>query len=316
MEPSRLAVQIVEIDEETAGQRVDNFLSRELKGVPRSRIYRLLRRGEVRVNGGRVKPSTRLQTGDKLRLPPVRMATPRKAGAAPRWIEETVRNSIIYEDPRMYVVNKPAGIAVHGGSGISQGLIEVMRKLYPDEKSLELVHRLDRDTSGCLMVARRRSALRELQRALRDRQDLHKYYLAVVHGRWPKRKTRVALPLAKNLLQSGERISRVAAEGKPSLTHFEVLATNGEFSLLLAEPVTGRTHQIRVHCAQSGHPVVGDSKYGDLEKNKAARKLGYRRMMLHAWRLEIPVEDGSVKVEAVLDESFSKIKKYIENNMI
>lgn len=319
MEPSKPVVQIVEIDEESAGQRVDNYLVRILKGVPRSHVYKLMRRGEVRLNGRRVRANSRLQPGDRLRLPPVRTSSTQDRGDVPGWLAKKLNNSIIYKDNRMFVLNKPAGVAVHGGSGVSAGVIEAMRKLHPDEKSLELVHRLDRETSGCLMIARRRSGLRQLQQALRDKRQLHKYYLVVVHGRWPSAAREVTMPLSKNLLQSGERISRVSADGKPSLTRFRILATSDDYSLLEAEPVTGRTHQIRVHCACSGYPVVGDPKYGRADLDKPLRKLGYNRMMLHASRLVLPpTSEGAapIMVEARPDDQFVKFKKFIKNNKL
>lgn len=318
MEPNRPAVQIVEIDEENGGQRVDNYLCRELKGVPKSHIYKLLRRGEVRLNGGRIKASTRLTAGDSLRIPPIRMRQ-RGAPEASGWLQTKLEESIIYEDKVMLVLNKPAGIAVHGGSGISAGVIEGLRARRPDDKHLELVHRLDRDTSGCLMIAKRRSALRFLQGELRSKTRLRKHYLVIVHGRWSKRRQQVDAPLEKNTLKSGERISRVNADGKACLTRFELLATNGEFSLLAAEPVTGRTHQIRVHCAIMGHPVVGDAKYGDEDKDKQVRARGFKRMMLHARRLEIPpmADDGEMLVvEAAPDAAFQELADYIKTNKL
>lgn len=331
MEPSVPKVQIIEIDEESVGQRIDNYLHRELKGVPRSHIYKLLRRGEVRLNGGRIKASTRLQAGDRLRLPPVRTSQGVEHRDTPEWIAQKIVNSIIYKDNRMLIINKPAGVAVHGGSGISGGVIEVLRRLYPKEKALQLVHRLDRETSGCLMVARRRSSLRLLQTALRERQMLHKYYRVIVHGQWPVDLTSVKVALVKNTLQSGERYSRVSGEGKASRTRYQLLATDGNFSLLQAEPVTGRTHQIRVHCAHSGHPIVGDPKYGDSLLDKPVRQMGHKRMMLHAYRLEIssladgdaPLDtpfdtpfDAPLIVEADAGEAFSIFAKYIKNRQL
>jgi 23S rRNA pseudouridine955/2504/2580 synthase len=301
----RTAVQFIEIDADYAGQRIDNYLFRELKGVPKSRVYRILRRGEVRLNGKRVKPDRKLSAGDTLRIPPVRMGDEKSASRPGHAMIDKVLKSIIYEDNLIFILNKPAGIAVHGGSGISAGIIETLRQLKPEERGLELVHRLDRDTSGCLMVSRRRSALRKLQAALREKtaqnqesEGMHKFYTVIVSGKWPRRKTLVDLPLTKNMLASGERVSRVAADGRPSVTRFRLLATAGELSLLEAEAVTGRTHQIRVHCAASGYPVLGDEKYGGLAA---------ARMMLHASRLVIPnwgEEGQTLELEAPEDAAF------------
>ena len=299
-------MQLVEIDADGAGQRVDNFLLRVLKGVPRSRIYRLLRKGEVRVNGGRVGPDRKLTAGDKVRIPPVRTGTVSPT-APSAGLLQTLRDAITFEDERILVVNKPAGLAVHGGSGISAGLIETLRQLLPEERSLELIHRLDRDTSGCVMVAKRRSALRLLQAQLREKTGLAKFYLVVVHGRWVDgARSRIDLPLTRNLLRSGERISRVAVDGKPSTTLIRVLATSDSLSLLEAQPITGRTHQIRVHCAASGFPVVGDQKYGVPDRDRVLPG-GVPRMMLHARRLVIPSwEEGgpAIEIEAGLDAAY------------
>ncbi len=290
-----------EIEAEFAGQRVDNYLLRELKGVPKSRIYRIVRKGEVRVNGKRVKPDTRLQTGDLLRIPPVRISegTPSRN----TYLENSIDKTILYESKVMLIINKPAGVAVHGGSGISAGVIEALRQVRPDEPHLELVHRLDRGTSGCLMIARKRSYLKLLQSELHRKAQLKKYYLVVTHGHWPARQHYVNAPLQKNLLASGERISRVQEDGKASITQFEVLDRGAQLSLLRAFPVTGRTHQIRVHCRYVGHPVVGDEKYGFAEED---RKQGAQRLMLHASRLEIPAlgDYPAVSVDAPPDDQF------------
>ena len=265
------------------GQRLDNFLLRELKGVPRSRVYRLLRRGEVRVNGGRAKPDYRLAADDLVRLPPIRDAADPDAAPArvPDSLQTTVRDSLIHEDERILAFNKPAGLAVHGGSGLSFGLIEALRALRPDEP-LELAHRLDRDTSGCLIVARTRAALRELHALLREGQ-VEKHYSALVAGHWELGRKKIDAPVLTNARQGGERMVRVHSEGKAAVSiftpreHYRDLA-----SLMDVEIHTGRTHQIRVHAAFAGHPVAGDEKYGQREFNARMREFGLKRMFLHS----------------------------------
>jgi 23S rRNA pseudouridine955/2504/2580 synthase len=266
-----------------AGQRLDNFLLRELKGVPRSRVYRLLRRGEVRVNGGRAKPDYRLAADDLVRLPPLRatpagVATP---GRVPDSLQAIVRDALIHEDERILVFDKPPGLAVHGGSGLSFGLIEALRALRPEEP-LELAHRLDRDTSGCLIVARTRESLRELHRLLREGQ-VEKHYTALVAGRWRLGRKRIDAPVLTNVRQGGERMVRVHAEGKSAISIFDPREHYRDLaSLMDVEIRTGRTHQIRVHAAFAGHPVAGDEKYGLREFNTRMREFGLRRMFLHA----------------------------------
>lgn len=265
------------------GQRLDNFLLRSLAGVPRSRVYRLLRRGEVRVNGKRKQADYRLTADDEVRLPPVR--EPRASEAAPRAVPDAllaaVRDAIVHEDERILVLNKPAGLAVHGGSGLAFGAIEALRALRPSEP-LELAHRLDRDTSGCLLVARTRPALRMLHALLRE-GEVEKHYTALVAGRWRLGRKTIDAPVLTNLRQGGERVVRVHAEGKIAISvfapqrHFRELATLMDVAIQ-----TGRTHQIRVHAAFSGHPIAGDEKYGDREFNSKLRGLGLRRMFLHA----------------------------------
>jgi 23S rRNA pseudouridine955/2504/2580 synthase len=307
-------VRIVDVHTDHSGQRVDNFLIRELKGVPKTRIYRIIRKGEVRVNGKRVSVSTRLAAGDKLRIPPIRTSTQQSTMSPAKNIEKT----IIYDSKVMLVINKPAGLAVHGGSGISSGVIESLRLLAPRD-NLELIHRLDRDTSGCLMVARNRRYLRGVQAALQEKSVLKKLYLAVVHGRWPARKARIDAPIVKNTLKSGERMSKVAADGKESSTGFRVLASCGEYSLLEVEAITGRTHQIRVHCQYAGHPIVGDRKYGnEVDDQLVKQRHGSSRLMLHAHRLHIPaIEDSpAVDVEAPPDGSLKKLMDYIEQHNV
>ena len=293
------------VGEGDAGQRVDNYLLRHLKGVPRTRIYRILRRGEVRVNGSRVKPSNRLAEGDLVRIPPVRVAA-RDAGpvAVPG-----LESNILHEDDLLIVLNKPAGLAVHGGSGIRAGVIEGLRALRP-KAELELVHRLDRETSGCLLVAKRRSFLRRVHALLRDQRGMHKEYVAVVAGRWPD-VDMVDRPLSTWVRGGGERRGRVDHEsGKPSRTRFSVERVGAGMTLVRAEPVTGRTHQIRVHAASEGCPVIGDLKYGDDARNARAREeFGVRRMLLHAERVTVnePETGYTLEVHAPLDESMRSV---------
>ena len=315
------SVQIVEIDADSEGQRVDNVLVRLLKGVPKSRIYRIVRKGEVRLNGGRVKAETRVKGGDRLRIPPVRMADPDEPVRMPDKIIKILSNSIIYEDDRMLIVNKPAGLAVHGGSGITSGVIEGLRQLRPQERSLELVHRLDRGTSGCLMIAKKRSHLRRLQALLRSKSEgentsFEKHYIAVVHGRWSKRRQHVDLPIRKDTLKDGSGVCIVAADGKPSLTEVDVIRQNESYSLLAVRPITGRTHQIRVHCRHLKHPVVGDDKYGNELLDSQLKMLhGYDRLMLHAAELQIPGFDKgekAIRVRAEPDEAMLNLINSIQ----
>ena len=278
---SRPQVRQVEIAAEDEGQRVDNFLLRELKSVPRSRVYRILRRGEVRVNGKRVKPEYRLAAGDRLRVPPVRLDLQPKERRAPDSLREIVRNAIVHEDRELLVINKPAGLAVHGGSGLDFGVIETLRADRPQE-SLELVHRLDRETSGVLLVARRRSSLRALHALMREGL-VQKRYLALVAGQWPHGKAHIDVPLKTRQLQSGERIVRAQQGGKEALSVFAPVEFYGKLATLVEVDLkTGRTHQIRVHALHAGHAVAGDDKYGDRDFNRQMRELGLDRMFLHA----------------------------------
>ena len=297
-------VRMVQIDEGSDGQRIDNFLLKTMKGVPRSRIYRCVRKGEVRVNGKRVKAEQRLVLGDEVRIPPVRMSNNEVASASDGLLHRLER-ALLYEDDYLMILNKPTGLAVHGGSGISLGAIEALRQLRPNARYLELAHRLDRDTSGCLMVCKKPSILKKIQKLLHSKDQLEKHYLCIVHGKWSKRKQQVNLPLVKNVLASGERISRVQADGKRSVTEYSVLEQSATMTLLAARPVTGRTHQIRVHCAASGHPIIGDTKYGDGDKQP--------RLMLHAHRLVLPVIDQfpGLDIEAPVDEYFRKLSSQI-----
>lgn len=279
------APQLVQVDAESAGQRIDNFLLRILKGVPRSHLYRVMRRGEVRVNKGRVKASHRLQTGDLVRIPPLRTAPPEAPGRAPETQLARLDRAVLYEDDRLLVIDKPSGLAVHGGSGLSYGLIESLRQLRPGHE-LELVHRLDRDTSGCLVISKRRSALRELHRLIRE-GAMDKRYLALLVGELARPELLVDAPLKKNVLHSGERLVQVDPDaGKPARTRFrrlrQCVLDEQPFTLAEAQLITGRTHQIRVHAAHLGTPLAGDPKYGDESANRALKAAGLSRLFLHA----------------------------------
>jgi len=301
-------VQWLTVDEDMAGQRVDNFLLARLRGVPRSIVYRVVRKGEVRVNKGRVKPDTRLQAGDVVRIPPiVQQARPELPKPGDR-VQGVVEAAVVFENNDMLVVNKPSGIAVHGGSGLSFGLIEVLRSSRPQAKFLELVHRLDRDTSGLVMVAKKRSALRFLQDELRHKR-MRKHYHALVVGDWPDNVTRVSEPLLRYEMPNGERRVRVSPDGKESLTLYRCLRRFEGYSLVQASPVTGRTHQIRVHSAWAGHPIAGDDKYMDDASLKAFRAIGGERLMLHARALEftLPGTEEAMFLEAPYDSAFTKL---------
>ncbi len=283
------------------GQRIDNFLLNVLKGVPRSYVYRILRKGEVRVNKGRIKASYRLKVGDMVRVPPVRVAERTQARPAD-WVLEQLSNAVLYEDKRLIVLNKPSGIAVHGGSGLNYGVIEALRVLRPDEHQLELVHRLDRDTSGCLILAKRRSALRRLHELLRT-DGVDKRYLALVEGEWSSDRADVKAPLLKNTLKGGERVVRVDPEGKAARTKFRVRERFPGYTLVEAKLLTGRTHQIRVHLSHLGTPILGDEKYGDAEANRRIRKMGLKRLFLHAesLRFRMPDDEQDTCVNAPLE---------------
>jgi 23S rRNA pseudouridine955/2504/2580 synthase len=300
-------VTLHSVDEEYAGQRLDNFLLRLLKGVPKSRIYRLLRKGEVRVNKGRVKPDTRLNAGDVVRIAPVRVSQQVSECPSSQFRNRLKRN-IVFEDDALIVINKPSGVAVHGGSGVSFGVIEALRAEMPNLKYLELVHRLDRDTSGCLMLAKSRAVLISIQRAFQE-NTVDKKYCALIKGQWPKGKTMINAPLKKNQLSSGERMVRVDSSGKPSVTHFKVTDKFKDANLLEISLETGRTHQIRVHCQFSNQPIAGDEKYGDRQFNESMRDIGLRRLFLHAKSLSFkhPLSDDWVQVSADLPDELSSV---------
>ena len=299
-------VMIISINEDQAGQRLDNFLIARLKGVPKSKIYNVIRKGEVRVNKGRIKPEYKLMAGDSIRVPPIRTAEAGTEAKASHQMMSLLSKSILFEDDGLLVINKPPGLAVHGGSGITLGLIETLRQMRPEARHLELVHRLDRDTSGCIMVAKKRSYLRHLQAALREKSagagGITKVYQALVIGDWPKRVHQVNAPLLKTEVAGGERVVRIHPEGKPSLTEFKLLQRFDGFSLIEARPITGRTHQIRVHAQYAGCALVGDEKYGSDEVNEAMRGQGIKRLFLHASSLSfyLPESDVITRVDAPL----------------
>lgn len=296
-------VQLFTVSEDEEGQRLDNYLVTRMKGVPKSAVYRVIRKGEVRVNKGRAKPDRRLVSGDVVRVPPLRLADSQPVAAPGQSLIQHLQQSILYDAGGLLIVNKPAGLAVHGGSGISLGLIEALRQMPGHIGFLELIHRLDRETSGCVMIARKRSVLKYFQDALRERAGVQKTYLALVQGKWPKNTPVVDVPLKRFVQNNGERIVRVNDEGKPSLTRFEVMESFPEATLMRAFPVTGRTHQIRVHALHKGCPLVGDEKYGDTALDQQLRELGSRRLFLHAAKLELTLPDGAtLEVESPLPD--------------
>ena len=299
------AVRTIEVGPDRDGQRLDNALVALLKGVPKAHIYRLLRTGQVRVNGRRVKPDTRLAAGDALRIPPVRMATRPEAGVPPRAMLEAVQCAVIFEDRDFLAIDKPAGIASHGGSGIAFGAIELLRAARPEEH-LELAHRLDRDTSGVLVFARSRRGLTGVQALIRD-AETKKQYLCLMTGTLARAKFDVNVPLRKSVLAGGERMVRVDDAGKPALTFFRQVERYPDCSLVEATLATGRTHQIRVHAAHAGHPLAGDPKYGDRDANKRFRALGLDRMFLHAARFEFELGERAYSFSAPLPDDLRQV---------
>ncbi len=305
-------VRLVRVPDERDRQRLDNFLLGQLKGAPRSIIYKIVRSGQVRVNGGRAKPDTKLKAGDEVRIPPVRLAEEGEPKVAPKGLLDRLAASVVFEDAAILALNKPSGIAAHGGSGVSFGVIEGLRALRP-EASIELVHRLDRDTSGVIVLAKKRSALLELQALMRGGEDDEgpgKRYLALLVGRVPDGTITVDAPLRKSVLQGGERMVRVDPEGKPSVSHVKVLERRGGHSYCEIRIETGRTHQIRVHAAHIGHPVAGDPKYGNKEANKRlAEQVGLKRLFLHAASMAFALDGGRTPylVTAPLSEELREV---------
>ncbi|MFP1907760.1 23S rRNA pseudouridine(955/2504/2580) synthase RluC [Lonsdalea quercina] len=315
MKTENPSVQFLTVSDEEAGQRIDNFLRTKLKGVPKSMIYRILRKGEVRINKKRVKPEYKLLDGDLIRIPPVRTSEREEAQVSTGLAKvSALVDCIIYEDDYLLVLNKPSGTAVHGGSGLSFGVIEGLRALRPEARFLELVHRLDRDTSGVLLVAKKRSTLRALHEQLRSK-GMQKDYLALVRGQWQSHCKVVQAPLLKNILQSGERIVRVNSEGKPSETRFKVEERFEHATLVKASPVTGRTHQIRVHTLHAGHPIAFDDRYGDRDFDGQLAGTGLKRLFLHAQALkfEHPNTGETLRVEAPLDGELRRCLQVLRN---
>ncbi|AXF75444.1 23S rRNA pseudouridine(955/2504/2580) synthase RluC [Erwinia tracheiphila] len=316
MKTNTPVVQKVTISADEAGQRIDNFLRTQLKGVPKSMIYRILRKGELRVNKGRVKPEYKLEAGDEVRIPPLRVAEREEEAVSPKLAKvAALDGAILFEDDHLLVLNKPSGTAVHGGSGLSFGVIEGLRALRPDARFLELVHRLDRDTSGILLVAKKRSALRSLHEQLREK-GMQKDYLALVKGQWPSHLKTVQTPLLKNILQSGERVVRVSSEGKPSETRFKVEERYAYATLVKASPVTGRTHQIRVHTLHAGHPIAFDDRYGEKSFDMQLAGSGLKRLFLHALALRFthPATGEVMRVKAPLDDELKGCLQALRKN--
>lgn len=301
-------VQFIEINDDNNDQRVDNFLMSKLKGVPKSRIYKILRSGEVRVNKGRVKPSHRLKATDIVRIPPVYIDEQQTASIPERLIEE-INQNILFENDDVLVINKPAGLAVHAGSGIAFGVIDILRAKRFKDSFIELAHRLDRETSGCLVLAKSRIALTQLNALFTSDNAITKQYLTLTKGNWPDGENRIEAPLSKNEVKSGERMVTINANGKHAISLFRPTEQFSECSLAEVTLLTGRTHQIRVHANSEGHPVAGDTKYGDKTFNKQLKAIGLKRMFLHARHLEFNL-NGPVNVTAPLDDN---LKNVIEN---
>lgn len=306
-------VTILTIDSEQSGQRIDNFLIGRLKGLPKARLYRAIRKGEVRVNKKRVKPIYRLRESDQIRIPPFQVDLSPEQFIPDSKLIKFLESRILYEDNNLLVINKPAGLPVHGGSRVSIGLIEILKAIRPNVKSLELVHRLDQDTSGCLLIAKKRSVLVELHRLLTGRL-VKKQYLALVKGAWKEGQRKVDAPLLKNCLSTGERIVKVNPEGKAAVTLFRPLRRFKDATLVQAFPVSGRTHQIRVHAAYIGYPIAGDEKYGCETFNQKMRKLGLKRLFLHAASISCQMAEPEFELAicALLDDDLRHVLESLE----
>tara|TARA_B110000444_G_scaffold219289_1_gene219348 strand:+ start:2365 stop:3318 length:954 start_codon:yes stop_codon:yes gene_type:complete len=307
-------VQLLRVEKSYIGQRLDNFLIRHLKGVPRTRVYRLIRRGEVRVNKKRCKPDRKLELGDEVRIPPYTSSCSEQTVKPSQALQEFLINSILLENDDLLVINKPAGMAVHGGTSVAMGLIEALRQCKPEWGELELAHRIDRGTTGCLVISKNSMFLKYIQKQFKVK-SVQKNYLVLVHGKWPESLIVVDAPLQKDPVGESERIVRVLKSGKPSLTRFAVKQHFKGASLIEAMPQTGRTHQIRVHCQYSGYGIVGDDKYTFKASNSALSKV--KNLCLHAWKIEFELSEGAapIRVEAPipnhLDSLIKKLGKYL-----
>ncbi len=301
------SVKYIEIDDQNAGQRIDNFLLNQLKGIPKGHIYKIIRKGEVRVNKGRIKQTYKLQYGDSVRVPPVKLAAKKALPAPGRSLLTLIEASIIFEDSCLLIINKPSGVAVHGGSGVSYGIIEAIRALRPEQPFLELIHRLDKDTSGCLLIAKKRSALIAVQDLLRYRQT-DKRYLALLCGLPDFKKQKVSVPLLREELKSGERFVRVDQKGKESTSFFSVQERFDDTALVEIKIVTGRTHQIRVHSKYLGHNVAADTKYGNYACNQRLKNRGLKRLFLHAAQMTFkhPESGKNITVKAPLSDELEQ----------
>ncbi|MBN1684979.1 MAG: RluA family pseudouridine synthase [Gammaproteobacteria bacterium] len=293
-------------DVEQEGRRLDNFLLSQLKGVPKSLIYRLIRQGHIRVNKKRAKSSYRIHLSDEIHIPDIQVTPQHKIKLSVKNFEERLKNRILFENDQLLIINKPFRMAVHGGSGVSYGLIETLRMIRPEAHFLELVHRLDKETSGCLIIAKKRTVLRKLHELLRNHQ-IQKEYLALTLGHWAHKKNRVDLSLKKRVLRSGERMVEVSESGKKSLSEFHLIKRYPMADLVKVQIATGRTHQIRVHAAQMGHPIAGDQKYGDATFNQKLKEKGLKRLFLHASRLSFELEPHqTITAEAPLDQELEE----------
>lgn len=308
------SVQYLTVTEAESGQRIDNFLSSKLKGVPKSHLYKIVRSGEVRLNKGRVKASSRISEGDVIRIPPIRRRAESETNV-PAGALKDLRKSVLFEDDALIIINKASGLAVHGGSGVSLGLIEIARQVWPKESKLELIHRLDRETSGCLMLARNRAALLNMQKQLQKHQ-ITKEYTAFTLGKWPSHMRTVDAPLKRNELKSGERVVKVSEDGKSAETQFRVIKHCEGGSLLRVGLVSGRTHQIRVHTQLVGHPLAGDDKYGNSATNKELRKFGLKRLFLHSSYLKFrhPISNEWIEIEAPLPGELESFLAALDSN--
>lgn len=306
-----LSVRIVEVCPENAGQRIDNFLLRMLKGVPKSVIYRILRKGEVRVNRSRTRPDYRLQTGDKVRVPPLRITDPSVPIYPPQTVLTQLEQAILYEDQDLLIINKPAGLAVHKGSGLSFGIIDALRLLRPVAPSLQLAHRLDRDTSGCLVLAKNLATLRAIHSTFQE-GTVEKCYLALAKDHWQHGTLQLSIPLRKSL-RGQERVVKMARDGKPAETRFQPVSLFRQASLLKILLTTGRTHQIRVHASYLEHPLAGDNKYGDVHFNQKMADFGLKRLFLHAHSIDLPIGHRHISVSAPLDQDLKGVIEKLES---